>query len=112
MAATRERAPARQRRERPRRSSGRRGRWAQGSGHDAARRLRWWFSNGDGHGGAASLAWAHDYRGGHLGVRGGLIDEGDPCWIEVELSFKPRFARRGHRVARRHAPTFLRVVLR
>ena len=68
-----------------------------------------------GHGGAASLASGRTpVKAGHLGVRGGLVDEDDPGRIEVELSFKPSFARRVHRAAtvRRRAPSFLRVILR
>ena len=53
-----------------------------------------------GHGGAASLAPVRaTVEAGHLGVRGGLVDEDDPRRIEVELSFKPRLARRVLRVA-------------
>ena len=53
-----------------------------------------------GHGGAASLAPGRTtVKARHLGVRGGLVDEDDPRRIEVELSFKPRLARRVHRAA-------------
>ena len=51
-----------------------------------------------GHGSAASLSPRRTtVKARHLGVRGGLVDEDDPRRIEVELSFKPRLARRVHR---------------
>ena len=69
-----------------------------------------------GRGGAASLApWRTTVEAGHLGVRGGLVDEDDPRRIEVELSFKPRLARRVHCAAAlfgRVRRLFLRVILR
>jgi hypothetical protein len=69
-----------------------------------------------GHGGAASLAPGHTtIEARHLGVRGGLVDDDDPGRIEVELSFKPRLARRVHRAAARFGGMrrrFLRVILR
>jgi len=53
-----------------------------------------------GRGGAASLAPGRaTIEARHLGVRGGLVDEDDRRRIEVELPFKPRLARRVHRVA-------------
>ena len=69
-----------------------------------------------GHGGAASLAPGRTtVKARHLGVRGGLVDEDDPRRIEVELSFKPRLARRVHRAAALFGGVrrlFLRVILR
>ena len=68
------------------------------------------------HGGAASLAPGRTaVKARHLGVRGGLVDEDDPRRIEVELSFKPRLARRVHRAAALFGGMrrlFLRVILR
>ena len=69
-----------------------------------------------GHGGAASLAPGRTtIKARHLGVRGGLVDEDDARRIEIELSFKPRLARRVHRVAALFGGVrrlFLRVILR
>jgi hypothetical protein len=69
-----------------------------------------------GHGGAASLAPGRTaVKARHLGVGGGLVDEDDSRRIEVELSFKPRLARRVHRAATlfgRVRRLFLRVILR
>jgi hypothetical protein len=69
-----------------------------------------------GHGGAASLAPLRTtIEARHLGICGGLVDEDDPRRIEVELSFKPRLARRVHRAAAlfgRVRRLFLRVILR
>jgi len=53
-----------------------------------------------GHGSAASLAPRRaTIEARHFGVRGGLVDEDDPCRIEVELPFEPRLTRRVHRAA-------------
>jgi hypothetical protein len=52
------------------------------------------------HSGAASLVTGRTtVKARHLGVRGGLVDEDDQRRIEVELSLKPRLARRVHRAA-------------
>ena len=59
--------------------------------------------------------WAHDYRGAPSWCSRGLVDKDDPRRIEIELSFKPRLARRVHRAAALFGGMrglFLRVILR
>jgi hypothetical protein len=68
-----------------------------------------------GHGARLRSPWGATVKARHFGVRGGLVDEDDPGRIEIELPFKPRFARRVHRAAALLSGVrrpFLRVILR